>query len=200
MGLLGMQRFVTGHPEEGIRLVEQSRKIQIRIGDHEGGGVVQSFLAQMTFAQGDPQRALRLYEEALDLLRAVGDYPEVARVHCEMGWTALSAGDPAGARGHFRRAVHAYERVGSPRGTGLALLGMAAVEAAEGRSERAVTIAAAAEALSRRSGVVINHPMDPGVAERIANLKAAIPAADLDRLLAEAEQLTPAAVLTLIAG
>ena len=68
----------------------------------------------------------------------------------------------------------------------------------EVRGERAVTIAAAAEALSRRSGVVISHPMDPGVVERIETLKAAIPSADLDRLLAEAEELTPAAALALI--
>ncbi len=42
-----------------------------------------------------------------------------------------------------------------------------AVEAAEGRSERAVAIAAAAQALSERAGIVVAHPMDPEVASRI---------------------------------
>jgi hypothetical protein len=72
-------------------------------------------------------------------------------------------------------AVHEYDVVGSPRGTALALMSLAAVEAAEERSERAVAMAAAAQALSERAGVVIAHRMDPGIASRIEALKASIP-------------------------
>jgi hypothetical protein len=78
-------------------------------------------------------------------------------------------------------------------------LGLAAVDAAEGRSERAVAIAAAANALSERAGVVIAHPMDPGLAGRIEALKASIPKAALDGLVANASALSPAAVLAMIA-
>ena len=158
-----------------------------------------SFLAQFSFAKGDAARALALYREALALLEAVGDHPEIARVHCEMGWTALAVSEPRAAQDAFRRAVNAYEGVGSPRGTGLALLGLAAVEAAEGRPERAVTIAAAAQALSERAGVVVDHPMDPGVAARIEALKSSIPRSRLDGLVAEASALSSAAILAMIA-
>ena len=41
-------------------------------------------------------------------------------------------------------------------GIGLALMGLAAVEAAEGRAERAVAIAAAAQGMSERAGVVVS--------------------------------------------
>jgi len=116
-----------------------------------------------------------------------------------MGWTALTAADAGAARRSFRRAVRAYEEVGSPRGTGLALLGLAAVEAAEGRPERAVAIAAAADALSKRAGVVVEHPMDPGVVGRIEALKASIPKAALDGLVSNAAALSPAAVLAMVA-
>ena len=139
-----------------------------------------------------------LYGEALESLAAVGDQPEVARVHCEMGWTALAAGDAPAAQRSFRLGVRANEGVGSSKGTGLALLGLAAVEAAEGRSERAVAIAAAAHALSERTGVVIEHPMDPGVVDRIEALKASIPKGTLDGLVANASVLSPAAVLAMI--
>lgn len=77
-------------------------------------------------------------------------------------------------------------------------MGLAAVEAAGGRSERAVAIAASAQALSARSGVVIDHPMDPGVAERIRVLKTTIPAATLMGLEAGARDLTPGAVLDML--
>lgn len=94
--------------------------------------------------------------------------------------------------------MHANEEVGSPRGTGLALLGLAAVEAAEGREERAVTIAAAAKALSDRAGVVVEHPMDPDVADRIEALKASIPKTTLDGLVASASTLSAAMILAML--
>jgi hypothetical protein len=151
-------------------------------------------LAQMT----RDRDALTLYRDALASLEAVGDHPEIARVHCEMGWTALAGTDARAAQQAFVLAVHAYDVVGSPRGTGLALLGLAAVEAAEGRSERAVAIAAAAQALSERTGIVIAHPMDPELASRIEALKASIPKAALDGLVANASTLSPAAVLAMV--
>jgi non-specific serine/threonine protein kinase len=199
MSVKGMLLFATGKLDEGMVLVEQARQVHARCDDHEGRGVALSFLAQMTFAKGDHDRALALYNESLASLELVGDHPEIARVHCEIGWTALGAANTRAARREFRRAVQTYEQVGSPRGTGLALLGLAAVEAASGRPERAVTIAAAAQALSERAGVVIQHPMDPGLAARIEALKASIPKTTLDGLEAKASALSPAAVLAMIA-
>jgi predicted ATPase len=191
MSLEGMRLFATGHLDQGMTKVTEACRVSQRIADYEIGGVAQSFLAQMTFAKGDAVRALALYDEALTMLQTVGDIPEIARVHSEMGWTALAGGDPRAALAAFRRAVLTHEQVGSPRGTGLALLGIAAVEAAEGRSERAVLIAAAAQALSERAGVVIDHPMDPGVVERIEALKASIPKGTLSGLVANASAMTP---------
>jgi tetratricopeptide (TPR) repeat protein len=198
MSIKGMLRFVTGDLESGMALVEEARRIQERLNDREGGGVALSFLAQMSFAKGDHARALVLYGEALESLATIGDQPEVARVHCEMGWTALAAGDARAAHRAFRRGVQANEEVGSPKGTGLALLGLAAVEAAEGRSERAVAIATAAHALSKRAGIVIAHPMDPGVVSRINALKTSIPKGTLDGIVANASVLSPAAVLAMV--
>ena len=116
-----------------------------------------------------------------------------------MGWTTLAAADTRAALHSFRLAVRTNEEVGSPRGTGLALLGLAAVEAAEGWPARAVAIAAAAQELSERAGVVIEHPMDPSVVQRIEALKAAIPKGTLDGLVASASALSPAEVLAMVA-
>lgn len=198
MSIKGMLLFLSGDVEAGVTLTLEARKIQERLGDCEGGGVALSFLAQMTSAKGDAAGAVAYYREALEAFEQVGDTPEVARVHCEMGWAALSGSDAPAARESFRRAVQTYEVVGSPRGTGLALLGLAAVEAAEGRSENAVAIAAAADALSKRAGVVVDHPMDPGVVNRIEALKAGIPKGRLDGLVEGAKGLSVAEVLKLV--
>jgi hypothetical protein len=152
----------------------------------------------MTFASGDQAGALALFHEALASFLTVGDRPEAARIHCEMGWTALATQDAAAARDAFLLAVHAHEEIGSPRGVGQALLGLAAVEAAAGHTEKAVAIAAAAHSYSQRAGVVVDHPMDPGVADRIQALKASIPAQALDGLVEQGRTLSPSAVLALV--
>ena len=197
--LKGLLLFATGDLPGGRALIEAARRVQERNGDHEVGGMALSFLAQMSFAEGDFAGALDLYRRSLVDLERIGDRPEIARVHCEMGWTALAASDPRAARRSFVMAVHTNEEVGSPRGTGLALLGLAAVEAASGHGERAVAIAAAAEALSKRAGVVVDHPMDQGMVEKIKALKASIPGTTLEGLVANASTLSPAAVLAMIA-
>jgi non-specific serine/threonine protein kinase len=198
LAIKGMLVFQAGEQDAGMKLAGDALRIQQRQKDCEGGGIALSFLASMNFARGDLEQARRFYAEALATFEEVGDRPEIARVYCETGWSALADDDPRAARDAFRRAVHAYEEVGSVRGTGLGMLGLAAVEAAEGRAERAVVIAEAAQALAERAGVVCDHPMDPGVVQRIEALKVSIPTGAVDGIVANASELTPAAVLALV--
>src|SRR5262245_41152765 len=80
--------------------------------------------------------------------------------------------------GTWLGAVLALAEGGAPS-RGRALARLAVVEVVEGRTARAVEIAAVAEALSKRAGVVIAHPMAPELAERIDALKASIPRGEL---------------------
>ena len=200
MTVKGMLLFVTGDPETGRALVERARRIQIRIGDYEIGGMALSFLATMTFAAGDLPGALALYHDSERSFEMVGDKPEIARVQCETGYAALAGNDLTEARRQFRRALRTYDENGSPPGIGQALIGLAATEAAAGNTARAMEIATAAHAMSERAGVVIDHPMAPGLAERIAELKASIPATELAAIQQTGSVLTPAAVLAMAAG
>jgi tetratricopeptide (TPR) repeat protein len=199
MAIKGILLMVTGNLPAGKALVESAYRIHDAMNDFEGSGVALSVLAQMTLALGDRAEALSIYARALERLETIGDRPEVARVQCDMGWTALGAGEVQDATRAFGRALRTYEEVGSPRGTGVAMLGLAAVEAAQRRVERAVAIATAARALAARAGVVVEHPMDPGLAERIEALKASIPSGALEGIVANANTLSPVAVLALVA-
>jgi predicted ATPase/tRNA A-37 threonylcarbamoyl transferase component Bud32 len=196
----GMQLFVTGDLDGGYALVEQAHRIQVRIGDFEGGGMALSFLASMTFAKGDLTGALALYRAAEVAFGVVGDKPEMARVQCESGYATLAGADLPESRRSFLHALRTYDEVGSPRGAGQALIGLAATEAAAGNTSRAVAIAAAAHEMSARAGVVVEHPMAPGVAGRIEALKASVPKQELDGLVASGSAMTPAAVLAMISA
>lgn len=195
----GMQLFMEGDMAGGMASIRSAQQTQAANGDMEGGGLSLSFLASMTFAGGDLAGALALYREAETAFATVGDKPEVARVQCETGYAELAGGDAAASLASFRRALRTYDEVGSPRGTGQALMGLAAAEAALGNGERALAIAAAAQVMSTRAGVVVEHPMAPGVAERIQALKATIPEAQLQALMASGSAMTPAQVLALVA-
>lgn len=200
MSMKGLQLFVSGALEAGFELLSQARKIQTRIGDYEGGGLALSFLAQMTAAKGEVGRAFELYGQALASFKQVGDRPELARVHSEIGWTALGAARIPVAREAFRRSLRVYDEVGSARGIGLALTGLAAAEAADGRAERAVTIAAAADAMSERTGVVVVHPMGPEMGGQVEAARATIGKELLEALVAAGREMSPGDVLTMIAG
>jgi non-specific serine/threonine protein kinase len=197
--LSGMLRFMTGRGEEGMALVEKARQIAVAQDDCENSGMALSFLASMHFSRGDAARAVELYQEAERYFIRVGDKPEAARIQCETGYTELASGQTANALRHFQRALRTYDEVGSPRGTGQALMGLAATEAAMGNPDRALTLATAADALSQRAGVVVDYPMAPGVEDRIEALKASIPRDELEALVASGSALTPAEALALVA-
>jgi serine/threonine-protein kinase PknK len=200
MSIRGMWLFTQDDIDGGIAIIGEARRIQVPAGDFEGGGLALSFLASMTFARGDLEPALDLYREAETSFATVGDKPEVARVQCEMGYAELAGGSAGRARWAFQRAIRTYGEVGSPRGTGQALMGLAAAEAASGNAERALAIATAAEAMSERAGVVVEHPLAPGVADQIEALKAGVPREQLDALRAGGATLTPADVLKMVAA
>ena len=198
--MLGFQQFLTGDADAGLAMLQDARTIQIRIGDAEGGGMALSFLAQMQFARGDIAQAVELYRQAETDFTTVGDKPEIARVQGEMAYLALATGDHAGARRLFLRALRTSDEIGSPAGIGQALLGLAATESMSGNEPLAVRLAAAAEAKSRSAGVVIAHPMAPGLAEQIGAMRAKVPRERLEELVREGEGLTVGAVMELVAG
>jgi hypothetical protein len=79
-------------------------------------------------------------------------------------------------------------------------MGLAASEAADGRAARAVTIAAAADALSERTGVMVGHPMGPEMEGHVETARATIGTELREALVAAGRAMSPGAVLTMIAG
>ena len=71
--------------------------------------------------------------------------------------------DPLFAHETFLESVRAHTDVGSVRGVGLSLIGLAATEAVEHRPEIAVQIAAAAEVYAGQEGIAVLYDEDaPG--------------------------------------
>lgn len=176
----GFLSHVSGDLEDARSLLEQAFSVCQGIGDYEGMGLSLSGLAALS-ADTDAQNSLELYERSLASFAAIGDRAEEARVLSEMALVYLATGDVAAARHRLYGAVRAYEDIGSARGVGLAILGLAAVEAHELNHEAAATIAAAGERYVQQQGVVnVYGDEAPGI-DLVQQSRAALAPAVLER-------------------
>jgi predicted ATPase len=151
----GMLHAVSGDPAEAQARFSEALEIQQRHDDLEGAGLSLGGLAQLAAARGETEEALDLYRQSLAAFEAVGDRGEEARILSEMAQTHLGNGDTGLARSFFFESVQAHTDIASVRGVGQSLVGLAATEAVEQRPERAVQIAAAAEAHADEEGIVV---------------------------------------------
>jgi len=196
----GMLSAIVGEPAVAAELFSYALAIQRRLGDWEGAGMSLSGLAALAFARGDSAGALDLYRESLTAFETCGDRGEEARILSEMAWTHLAAGDSALARGSFLEAVHAHTDIASVRGVGLALVGLAAADAVEGRPERAATLAAAAEVFAQDEGIVVVYSEETPGRELVDAARAALSADALAAATAAGRTLSIDEALALARG
>lgn len=186
----GMLATAQGHPEEARQRFERALTLLPEGEEYEGRGVALSGLAMLRVVEGDPQEAFRLYEEARAAFVTIGDRPEVARVLDEAAWCVLGGGSVEQARSLFLESLREHDAVGSARGVGLALVGLAAVEVAEGRVERGLVLSAAADAFSEKEGVVVAYPWVFSAKERLEEAIAGLPEDEVARLTARGRGMT----------
>ena len=153
---------------------EEALGIQLELGDHEGEGFALAGLAFLETQAGALDAAIELYERSRIAYATIGDRAEEARVLGEMAWVYLASGEIAGARRRFLDAIAAYEDVASGRGVGLALVGLVAAEVADGRHERAVQLAAAAERLVGEEGIANVYQSSPQGVDHLEAATAAL--------------------------
>ena len=186
----GILNAVDGNPEAAQTSFSRALEIQQKLDDHEGAGLSLGGLAQLAAARGEYDEALTLYRRALAAFEVIGDRAEEARLLSELAWTQLEMGEAGGARTGFLDSVLAYTDVASVRGIGLALIGLAAAEAVEGRRERAVQIAAAAEVYAAGEGIVNVYSDETPGREFVDRAAAGLAPEDLDRAREGGRRLT----------
>jgi tetratricopeptide (TPR) repeat protein len=150
----GIINAIRGNVDKSRARYQEGLALQRKNGDYEAAGVSLGGLAQLSTMGGDHAGGIELYKEALASFEAVGDRPEEARIHSEMAWTYLAMGNTHASRNHFFNAIQAYQEVGSVRGIGYGLIGLAALESAENRPARAIMIGAAADLFIEQEGIV----------------------------------------------
>ena len=200
LALDGLLRIIAGDTETAAARLQEALSIQEPRGDLEGAGVTLGGLAQLAVMAGDRGEALELYERSRATFGALGDRAEEARILGEMAWIYLAHEDPETARRVFLDSVQAYQDVGSIRGIGTSMIGMAAVEAVEGRAERAVTLASAAEHFSEQEGVVNVYSEDSPGRPYLDGARAALSSEDVAAAEKGGRNLTVREALRMVSG
>lgn len=159
---LGIIAANEGAAETARKLFEESLTMRRDIGDKSGVAVALNNLGFMASAQGDVRVAHDLYEESLALRRDLGDKLGTAVALNNLGNLAHAQGDNALAGRLYRESLIITHNIGNHREAAAALTGMAAAiqavsetQAGSAGHERAVRLAAAADALLATIGAVM---------------------------------------------
>lgn len=186
---LGFIHLVSGEPDDAGRRLGEALAVAQQSDDCEVLGLAYGGLAALA-AGSDAQQALDLYELALTSFERVGDRAEEARILSEMASVSLALGDVTAARQRLHDSVRAYRDLGSVRGVGLAVIGLAAVASLEGDHETSVAIATAGERYAQEDGIVnVYADGTPGL-ELVNRSREVLDAEALQRALAKGRTLT----------
>jgi len=196
----GLAHLISGHFDVARDRFEEVLMITRRTKDNEARGLAFSSLAILASGKAEYSEAMQLYRESLACFESVEDFAEEARVYSEMGWTCLAMKDSGVAREHFFSSIHLYEKVGSIRGIGLALIGIAAVETVGQNYRTAVQIAAAAELFSEQGGIVNIYADDFPGALYIDHARAELTPEELEQWVQKGRKLTVKQALQLGKG
>jgi tetratricopeptide (TPR) repeat protein len=109
-------------------------------------------LGNQELREGRPEEGLPMVEEALDIYRNLGNRFATADLLSGLGSFYRILGDCDAAAAAQREALEMFVEVGNPTGIAMTLEEMAMVETIEGRHERALRLAGAAEALKEQIG------------------------------------------------
>lgn len=144
---VGSTRAVGGDPQSGSALVQESLEAARELGDRRGEAWALWGLGAMRMFGGDLDGSRAHSEESLRIFEEVGDDTwGLGNAYALLGGLAAQRGEPVQARQHVLRAIDLADQQGNALVLASHLRFLAIVANDEGRPERAVRLAGAAEA------------------------------------------------------
>jgi predicted ATPase/class 3 adenylate cyclase len=158
--------FSGGKDSEGLRAFEESLRLRSALGDRAGTTRALVGVCQLLVAQGEIARAEELSNELLELARADDDVRSVHFAQHYLADCSLIRGDYDRAAARYRESLETVLGIGDVLETSFEIQGIAMSAAGQGDRVRAVTLAAAVEALWEERGIGISVPFWDGLLEQ----------------------------------
>jgi len=128
-----------------------------KLGDRSGAAWSINQQGDVAREQGDVSAARMFYQRALSAFREAGDPWGAARSLTDLAYIDCEQGDHLAAHGACREALEIFAGLGNRRGMARALEGSACLALAQGHTERALKLAAAAARLRQLISVPLRH-------------------------------------------
>jgi tetratricopeptide (TPR) repeat protein len=144
---LGMSATAQGDYALARSYLEQSLKIWRELDERTYVAWSCVFRGEVAMLQGDTSDAQELYLQSIPLLRQAQDYPFLAIPLRRLGQLAMFQGDYLKATAFIKESLQHNWAVHDYRGTGTCLAAFAALSLAQGKTERAIKLLGAANAV-----------------------------------------------------
>jgi non-specific serine/threonine protein kinase len=144
---LGVSASTQGDYSQARSYLEQSLEIWREL--EEGTYVAWSYVfrGEVAMLQGDTSDAQELYLQSVPILKQAQDYPFLAIPLRRLGQLAMFQGDYLKATAFIKESLQHNWAVHDYRGTGTCLAAFAALSLAQGKTERAIKLLGAADAI-----------------------------------------------------
>jgi hypothetical protein len=192
---LGDLTVVDRGPAEGLDLFREAQDLARASGQIFTFDATRIHIAMNAHYAGDLAGARAIADEVLMEARGSGRLWATAQAHLNLGWVANDEGNPRRAAEHLREAIVLLGALGDRFSLLFALLIFAMTTADQGgAAERAIRIAASAEAHAARSGInlqdslleLIRGPLDAARASLSAEVAEAAATAGREMPIEEA--------------
>jgi len=143
---------IRGHTEEGMAKLRTVLEMARSIGDRQLAADCLELLGSHEVQEGRPEDGFPMVEEALVIYRELGNLFATADALSGLGSYYRTLGDSEAATAAQREALEMFVEVGNPTGIAMVLEEMAMIGTMDGRHERALRLAGAADGLKDQIG------------------------------------------------
>jgi predicted ATPase/class 3 adenylate cyclase len=189
---LGDLHAARGDREAARSFFEQAREISRRQSNPITYAFSLQYLGTMALEEGDLDRAQTLYEESQSGFERIGSRPGEMWSLYFLGLVARERGDGARARELFLQALRGVQEVGHEPGMALVILGLAALDSAEGHHRRAAVLLGAGRAIHSRASLSMSSIEEESTEVAEEASRRALGDGDYERATAEGRELSPA--------
>jgi len=171
LGLVAMER---AELQQAIELHQEALDLSREVGDRYGMAESLGNLGTVTNELGDLNRALTVNEECLTLFREIGDPLMIAAATANVGATVRELGECVRALECFGEALRINQELGDERQAAFCLEGIALTLYRQEKTQPAVQLLGAAEALREACGVPLEAHLTKWYEPYRGALKAAL--------------------------
>jgi predicted ATPase/class 3 adenylate cyclase len=168
---LGNIEYVKNDFETAKKYYGEALALGREMDDNYVHSLALSCLGLTLYRQGRFKEAGSCYQESLALIQATGDKYSLSSLHCYIGLLALGENQPDKAQASFREGLTLAHQADIKMHIAYNLIGMAKLFLMEGKSDKSISLLAAADQIAESTGLKIEPELQEPYNEVLAQTR-----------------------------